>query len=979
MKKLGVDVGSTTLKIVLLSENDEILFSSYERHYSKISEKLVEALDKICDKFGDLCVKIAFSGSAGMGVSTAINAPFVQEVYAEKKAVEKFCPDTDVVIELGGEDAKILFLSGGFEMRMNGTCAGGTGAFIDQMATLMEVTPDELNDLAKNSEKAYSIASRCGVFAKSDVQPLLNQGAPKSDVAAGIFYAVVHQTVAGLAQGRKIGGNVLYLGGPLTFLSFLRSAFDDVLKVSGETPENSLYFVATGAALSPSCEERSLSKLKNDLLKNTSFGKYETCAPLFNSEEDYKAFKARHKKNSEGITVSSEPFGECFLGVDAGSTTVKILLTDKNGNVFRPFYTVSTGKPTEIVFDYLKKLYADYPNIKIAGSAVTGYGEKMIKSAFGMDFGIVETMAHYFAAKKFKPDVDFILDIGGQDIKCFKIRGGVIDRLFLNEACSSGCGSFLQTFAASLGCGIEEFSRLGLFAPAPVNLGSRCTVFMNSSVKQAQKDGATVENISAGLSISVVKNALYKVIRCSRAEELGKNVVVQGGTFLNDCVLRAFEREIGCEVIRPELSALMGAYGAALYAAEHAEKASGGLLTAKELARFKHEVRPIVCGGCGNRCDLTVNDFGDGKKFIAGNRCGKPLGEKKSNLDADDIYAFKLNRLSRYIGGERKQNAVNVGLPLGLNMYELLPFWHGFFTSLGFNVITSPLSSRELYLEGQYSIPSDTACYPAKLMHGHVEKLLQKNPDAVFYPDMSYNFEEGQGVDHFNCPVVAYYPQVLKANVKSLENTRFVCDFISLANRKVFEKRMSVILDKNFSSLAGKKFTRGDIKKAADAAYNEYYEYMADVKKACADIISRAEASGKPVIVLAGRPYHVDPEINHGVSGILTGLGAAVVSEDGVGINGKFQEVKVRNQWTYHARLYSAAKFVADSPKSRNIHLVQLVSFGCGVDAVTTDETRAIVEASGRKYAQIKIDEISNSGAVTIRLRSLLSVISDLS
>ena len=976
--RLGIDVGSTTLKTVLLGENDEILFASYERHYSKIAEKLNESINKIIEKYGDAVVKIAFSGSAGMGVAEALNASFVQEVYAEKKSVEKFCPGTDAVIELGGEDAKILFLTGGFEMRMNGTCAGGTGAFIDQMATLMEVTPETLNNLAVKNERVYSIASRCGVFAKSDVQPLLNQGARKEDVAAGIFYAVVHQTVAGLAQGRKIGGNVLYLGGPLTFMPFLRGAFDDVLKVKGVCPENSLYFVAMGAALSPSTSEISLSALYEKIKNVTSFGKYETVAPLFKNQAEYDEFTARHKKNSEGIKILSEPPKVGFLGVDAGSTTVKVLIIDENGNVFRPYYTKSTGKPTEIVQAYLTKLYEDYPNIVIAGSAVTGYGEKMIQSAFRLDYGIVETMAHYFAAKKFMPDVDFILDVGGQDIKCFKIKNGVIDQLFLNEACSSGCGSFLQTFAKSLGYEVEEFAKIGLFANAPVNLGSRCTVFMNSSVKQAQKDGATIDNISAGLSISVVKNALYKVIRCASAKDLGKNIVVQGGTFLNDCVLRAFEREIGGEVVRPELSALMGAYGAALYALKLKNKAARKLLTAEELKRFKHSVKNITCGGCGNRCALTVNDFGDGKKFIAGNRCEKPLGKSKDANKNDDIYAYKISRLSQYIGGERQNGKLNVGLPLGLNMYELLPFWHEFFVSLGFNVFTSPLSTREIYLEGQYSIPSDTACYPAKLMHGHIEELLKKNPDVIFYPDMSYNFDEKQGVDHFNCPVVAYYPQVLKANVKALEKTTFVCDFLSLANRKIFEKRITEILNERFSPIAGKTFTKKEISRAADFAYIEYSKYMEDIEAKATEIISRAQLEGKPIIVLAGRPYHLDPEINHGVNEILRGLGVAIVSEDGVGRFGVKQYVKVRNQWTYHARLYGAAKFVAESPEERNIHLVQLVSFGCGVDAVTTDEVRAIVEKSGRKYAQIKIDEISNSGAVTIRLRSLISVISEL-
>ena len=970
MKRLGIDIGSTTLKTVLLGENGEILFEKYQRHLSKIPETAVSVLSEIAEKFGDEEMTACLSGSAGMGVAETLNLPFSQEVYAEKTAVAKYCPETDVVVELGGEDAKIIFLTGGFEMRMNGTCAGGTGAFIDQMATLMKLTPEDLNELSKSHEKVYTIASRCGVFAKSDVQPLLNQGAKKSDVAAGIFAAVANQTVAGLAQGRKIEGNALYLGGPLTFLSELRTAFDKTLNLTGKLPENSLYFVALGAALSPSAEVTTAETLVSYFKNTASFGKYEQCRPLFVSKEEYEEFKNRHAKNSEGIKTLDKPNGKMYLGVDAGSTTVKLLLTDEDGNVFNPVYLPSVGKPVETVYDYLKKLYEKYPDIEIVSAAVTGYGEDMIKAAFHFDAGVVETVAHYTAAKKFRPDVDFILDIGGQDMKCFKIRNGLIDQLFLNEACSSGCGSFLQTFAESLGYGVEEFAKLGLFADAPVNLGSRCTVFMNSSVKQAQKDGASIENISAGLSISVVKNALYKVIRIAKAEDLGKNIVVQGGTFLNDCVLRAFEQELGVEVIRPAFSALMGAYGAALYA-QKLSKGSSSLITKEELENFSHKVANVTCNGCGNHCSLTVNTFSDGGKYIAGNRCSKPVTGAKTEV-SDDMYAYKLKYLSSYINTDRDDEKINVGLPLGLNMYELLPFWHAFFTELGFNVMTSPLSDRKLYEGGQYTIPSDTVCYPAKLIHGHIEALIRENADVIFYPDMSYNIDEKQGDDHFNCPVVAYYPQVVRWNIPDIKNVKFIYDFLSLAKPKVFERRIKEILGKYFPE---KDFTTKQISLATKAAYAEYAEYLESVRAEGERYIKKAKETGKPVILLAGRPYHVDPEINHGIHELISRLGAIVLSEDSIRPGKEKLITGVRNQWTYHSRMYNAAKFVANAPENLDIHVVQLVSFGCGVDAVTTDEVRSIVEKSGRLYAQVKIDEISNTGAVTIRLRSLMSVI----
>ncbi len=967
MKKLGIDIGSTTLKCVLLSEEGEILYKSYERHYSKITETLGTVLECLDCEYQGERFSVSLSGSAGMGIAENAGLPFVQEVFAEQIAVKNLAPGTDVVIELGGEDAKILFLTGGFEMRMNGTCAGGTGAFIDQMATLMNITPDEMNELAKHYEKLYTIASRCGVFAKSDIQPLLNQGARKEDVSASIFLAVVNQTIAGLAQGREFAGNILYLGGPLTFLSELRKSFDTALVTTGVCPENSLYYVSLGAAYSGSGEELSPKELAGRLLEAQGKGTYNRMQPLFESEEEYRAFKERHEKASLGTVEVTEPSGNLYLGIDAGSTTVKCVLSDDEGNILEPFYTLNNGNPVPLVKAYLEKILEKYPDAEIRASAVTGYGEEIIKSAFGADFGIVETIAHYTAAKRFRPDVDFILDIGGQDIKCFKIRNGAIDSLYLNEACSSGCGSFLQTFAGALGLTAEEFSELALYAKNPVDLGSRCTVFMNSSVKQAQKDGATVEDIAAGLSISVVKNALYKVIRCVSADQLGQNIVVQGGTFLSDAVLRAFEKELDKEVIRPKYAPIMGAYGAALFAKQRADAGfpCGGLISREGLQNFVHEVHATTCQGCTNHCALTINTFSGGRRFIAGNRCDRPLALKNAS-EKYDLYEYKTELLKACCQDQKEAGKPSVGIPLGLNMYELLPFWYAFFHRLGFSVLVSPFSTRELYTKGQHTIPSDTACYPAKLMHGHIEALLAMQPDAIFYPDMTYNADEHMGVNHYNCPVVAYYPQVLRMNIRELQETIYIDDFVSISDRKKFLSRMKEILSKYFPGLKGR-----EIAAATEDAYRAYADYFRKIREKAAEFMAVAREKKLPMIVLAGRPYHVDPEVNHGIHTLITRLGAVVLTEDSLSDKVAPFETVVRNQWTYHARLYSAAKYVALSKE--NINLVQLVSFGCGVDAITTDEVRAILEEKGKIYTQIKIDEISNMGAVTIRLRSLFS------
>lgn len=971
--KIGLDVGSTTLKCVVLDNKDTIIYRSYERHFSKITQKVHEMLSNIIAAFPtEQAADISISGSAGMGLAEDLHIPFVQEVYATRIAVRRLLPDSDAVIELGGEDAKILFLNGGLEVRMNGSCAGGTGAFIDQMATLLHISLDEMNDLAKTHEKIYTIASRCGVFAKSDIQPLLNQGAQKNDIAASIFAAVVNQTIAGLAQGRDIKGHVVYLGGPLSFLSELRASFDRILKIEGICPENSLYYVALGAAYSASGQMRDIASLADEVAGYHSKSKYISCAPLFREKSDYEAFLARHNSKTVSQREIATYEGKTYLGIDAGSTTVKAVLIDEENQILFSEYLSNSGNPVPIVKGFLEKLYNTKPGLVIAGATVTGYGEEIIKNAFQLDYGIVETMAHFLAAKQFRSDVDFIIDIGGQDIKCFKIVNGVIDNIFLNEACSSGCGSFLQTFAQALGYTVADFAAMGLFGDNPVDLGSRCTVFMNSSVKQAQKDGASVENISAGLSISVVKNAIYKVIRAPGPDALGKNIVVQGGTFLNDAVLRAFEKELGREVVRPVIAGLMGAYGAALYAKKQ-NKEKSTILSQEELGLFTHEVKATTCKGCSNHCRLTINTFGGFRResgnriYIGGNRCEKPLSGSDSTQNHYNLYEYKADLLASYKpeGGSRGR----IGIPMGLNLFELLPFWHAFFTSLGFAVVTSPPSTRKLYLSGQHTIPSDTVCYPAKIMHGHIEALIAEGVETIFYPCMSYNLEEGLGDNHYNCPVVAYYPEVIKANVPQVEQIRFIYSYLGLHRPKDFVKKIHKILNDNFGSIS-----LSEVKTAAQNAYDEYYGFLQKIKDKGVEYLALAKREKMPVIILAGRPYHLDGEINHGIDRLLAGFGAVILSEDSLGDLFEKNRTKVLNQWTYHARLYAAAEFVAKS-NDPNINLVQLVSFGCGVDAITTDEVRSILESAGRIYTQIKIDEITNLGAVKIRLRSLFAAL----
>ena len=961
--KIGIDIGSTTIKCVVLDEQNTIIHKSYERHFAMITEKTCEVIKGLVEQFQITePVVCAISGSAGMGLAERAKIPFVQEVYATKVAIGHRLPETDVVIELGGEDAKILFLMGNLEVRMNGTCAGGTGAFADQMASLMQVSVDEMNELAKQHEKIYSIASRCGVFAKTDIQPLLNQGARKEDISASIFYAIVNQTITGLAQGHPIEGNIVYLGGPLTFMSELRRSFDKTLDCTGVCPEDSLHFVALGAAYYAE-EAVDLSEALSIIGEKADVSAESSLQPLFRSQEEYDAFTARHDQHCVPRKEGTEYKGDAWLGIDSGSTTLKVVLIDSQGTILFSSYQSNQGKPIDIVQNTLLEMYEKYPEIHIVSSAVTGYGEEMIRNALGVDAGVVETVAHYTAARYFMPDVEFIIDIGGQDMKCFKLRNGAIDNIFLNEACSSGCGSFLQTFASSLGYPIEEFARLGLFGDHPVDLGSRCTVFMNSSVKQAQKEGVTVENISAGLSISVVKNALYKVIRVHSADELGKRIVVQGGTFLNDAVLRAFEQEMGVDVIRPDIAGMMGAYGAALYARQNG-KGTSGLLTREELKAFTYSTRSVTCKGCNNRCQLTVNDFGNGRRFIGGNRCEKPVTNQAQD-DSLNLYEYKLKLLSEYQPGSGTRGVI--GLPMGLNMYEMYPFWHAFFTSLGYQVKMSGFSNRKLYLKGQGTIPSDTVCFPAKMMHGHIQQLIEMGVDIIFYPCMTYNFDEKKGANHYNCAVIAGYPEVIEANTVNFGGIRYINDYVGPHARREFPNRIRQVLEAHLGA-----FTKAEIKQACDRAYAEYDAYMERIRRQAQTIITRARQQGKKIIVLAGRPYHVDPEINHGIHKLAAGLGFAVISEDAVAALVPKFKVNLLNQWTYHARLFSAAEYVAEQP---DMYLVHLVSFGCGLDAVTTDEARNILEDAGKLYTQLKIDEVTNLGAIKIRLRSLMAAI----
>lgn len=979
---LGMDIGSTTAKIVVI-DRGEIVWQKYERHFSQVRKKALELVKEAAPLLQGRRFCAALSGSAGLGLARAAGLPFVQEVFATGEVVEALEPATDVVIELGGEDAKVIFFRGGMDERMNGTCAGGTGAFIDQMATLLSVSIDELDAMSHCYERLYPIASRCGVFAKSDIQPLLNQGARKEDLAASIYQAVVDQTIAGLAQGRKIEGHVMFLGGPLHYCTGLRERFAQTLELTEEQalfPEYGRFAVAIGAAFYAGKQGRSFvyDEWVHHLEQATS-EQYDKVRhePLFVNREEYDIFLQRHGQVDVSYRDPQSYAGSAYLGIDCGSTTTKLVLITPDGELLYTHYSSNHGDPIRVVHEQLLHIYKLVgTSINIAASAVTGYGEELIQNAFHLDGGVVETMAHYRAAKFFDPEVDYILDIGGQDMKCLAIKNNSIDSITLNEACSSGCGSFIETFAKALGYPIDEFARLGLFAKAPVDLGSRCTVFMNSSVKQAQKDGAGIEDISAGLSESIVKNALYKVLRVHSAEELGSHIVVQGGTFLNDAVLRAFERELGGHVVRPSIAGLMGAFGAALYAKEFF-KAPTSMLSEQALLAFSHSAKTVTCKGCTNRCALTVNTFARGNRYISGNKCEKgtllALGEPVSaevEAGIPNLYRYKREWLRNLSNLGNKDAKRTIGLPMSLGMFELAPLWHAVFTELGFNVVMSGFSDKRLYAKGQYTIPSDTACYPAKLMHGHIERLLALQVDTIFYPCLTYNMKDhGQTDNYYNCPVVAYYSEVLAGNMDSLRQTKFIYPYLNVNNQKQLAKGLFECLSAHFDDISYK-----DVTSAVKQGMRAHQRFMDDVRHEGEHALAWARERGRRVIVLAGRPYHVDPGICQGIDQLIESLGFVVITEDCVSPKVAPARVRILNQWVYHARLYDAARYVA---LHDDCELVQLVSFGCGLDAITTDEVRSILEHAGRLYTQIKIDEISNLGAAKIRLRSLIGALEE--
>ncbi|MDD6880714.1 MAG: acyl-CoA dehydratase activase-related protein [Firmicutes bacterium] len=979
--KLGIDVGSTTVKIVLLDKLNKIVYKKYERHMSNVFEKVKELLGQLYEEQGNIDVQCVITGSGGLALSEKIGAKFEQEVITCSEAVERLIPETDIAIELGGEDAKITYFGKSIEQRMNGTCAGGTGAFIDQMAILLNTDGDGLNEAAKDANVIYPIAARCGVFAKTDIQPLINEGAPIENLAASIFQAVVNQTIGGLACGRKIKGKVAFLGGPLTYLSELRNRFIKTLELKEDEvifPENSKYFVAMGAAfMAEQCEKVSLCELIKkisavDTLKTESAKRVE---PLFKDEEEYKQFKERHAKAVVAKADLSKAEGPVFLGIDAGSTTTKAVLIDQDKNLLYSFYRGNEGNPLETTKSMLSEVYSLLPEkVYIAKSTVTGYGEGLIQAGFKADYGIIETMAHYKAAEEFLPGVDFILDIGGQDMKCMKIKDNAIYSIMLNEACSSGCGSFIETYAKSVDMSVEDFAEVGLMSKNPVDLGTRCTVFMNSMVKQAQKEGAEIGDIAAGLSYSVIKNALYKVIKLRNPDETGSKVVVQGGTFYNESVLRAIEKVLGKDVVRPEISGLMGAFGCALTSLANWQEGEVSLITKKdELEDFSAGTSNARCNGCENKCMLTITKFQDNKKFITGNRCEKGAGKTDETSDLPDLFEYKFNRLFSYKPLSIKQaSRGHVAIPRVLNMYENYPFWFTFFTKLGFRVILSPNSSKKLYEKGIDTISSDTACYPAKIVHGHIAELVSMGQKWIFYPCINHeHIEDISAPNHYNCPIVATYPEVIANNMDEVfkeAGVRFSHPFLPYDNDERLAKRMAEVLE-------FKNISEAEIKDAVKAARTEQERFKEDVRKAGEEALKYIEKNNKKAIVLSGRPYHLDKEINHGINKMITSYDMAVLTEDSICHLAELpRPIRVLDQWTYHSRLYKAANFVSSRD---DIELVQLNSFGCGVDAVTTDQVEEILENNKKLYTVLKIDEGTNLGAARIRIRSLKAAIDE--
>jgi len=973
---LGIDVGSTTVKLVVLDDENNIKYSRYERHMSNVFEKVKELLTDLSKNMGDISLKPTITGSGGLALSKLLDIYFEQEVVACSTAVERLIPETDVAIELGGEDAKITFYGQTVEQRMNGTCAGGTGAFIDQMAVLLNTDAKGLNEAAKDYKLIYPIAARCGVFAKTDIQPMINEGASIEDLSASIFQAVVNQTISGLACGHVIRGNVAFLGGPLSFLSELRKRFVETLNLPEEQiifPGNSKYFVAIGAAmLAVKNKEIPLSEILHrfnnisaDMVSETKHIK-----PLFVAQYDYFNFKARHDKAKIKRKELSKAKGKLFLGIDAGSTTTKAALIDEDNNLLFDFYKSNEGKLIEAVITILRKIYSQISkDAYIANTTVTGYGEGLTKAAFKADLGEIETMAHYKAAAEFLPDVDFILDIGGQDMKCMKIKDNAIYNIMLNEACSSGCGSFIETYAKSVNMDAKSFAKEALYSKAPVDLGTRCTVFMNSKVKQAQKEGATIGDISAGLSYSVIKNALYKVIKLRNSGEAGDHIVVQGGTFLNDAVLRSMERIIGKNVVRPDIAGIMGAYGAAIVAKEnYVEGTKSSILDPEELDAFTIENSHARCGRCENNCLLTINKFSDGSKYITGNRCEKGEGKAEGEKNIPNLYDYKFKRLFKYKPlSEEESRLGTIGIPRVLNMYENYPFWFTFFTKLGYRVVLSPQSSKAMYETGMETISSDTACYPAKLVHGHIQWLVDQGVKWIFYPSINYEKEEDDTApNHYNCPIVATYPEVIANNMDDVfeeAGVRFSHPFLP------YDAGVEVLARELYNTLNISGASPDDIVRAVIAARDEDSRYHGDVRKAGEYALRYARANNKKVVVLGGRPYHIDPEINHGLDKLINSFDMVVLSEDSIAHLGDLKRpIRVLDQWMYHSRMYKAASFVS---KTDDVEMLQLNSFGCGLDAVTTDEVEEILENSNKLYTVLKIDEVNSLGAAKIRIRSL--------
>ena len=978
---LGIDIGSTTVKIAVLGENNEVLFSDYERHFANIQETLSDLLGRAIYKLGSIRVSPMITGSGGLTLAKHLGVPFVQEVVAVSTALQDYAPQTDVAIELGGEDAKIIYFeNGNIEQRMNGICAGGTGSFIDQMASLLQTDALGLNEYAKNYKALYTIAARCGVFAKSDIQPLINEGATKEDLAASIFQAVVNQTISGLACGKPIRGHVAFLGGPLHFLPELREAFIRTLKLDDEhviAPTYSHLFAAIGSALnSPKEVETSLNEMRQKLASKIQMEfEVERMEPLFSSEADYLEFQQRHAKHQVPVGDLASYRGNAYLGIDAGSTTTKAALVGEDGTLLYSFYHGNDGDPLGTTITAIKDIYSKLPEgVSIVHSCSTGYGEALIKAALLLDEGEVETVSHYYAASYFEPDVDCILDIGGQDMKCIKIKNQTVDSVQLNEACSSGCGSFIETFAKSLNYSVEEFAHEALFAKHPIDLGTRCTVFMNSKVKQAQKEGAEVADISAGLAYSVIKNALFKVIKVSDASELGKRIVVQGGTFYNDAVLRSFEKIAGCQAIRPDIAGIMGAFGAALIARERyqfKECKNTTMLSIEDINALEYSTTMSKCKGCTNNCRLTINKFSGGRRFISGNRCERGLGKEKTNNHIPNLFAYKNERYFGYEPlSELEAYRGTVGIPRVLNMYENYPFWFTFFTRLGYRVVLSPPSTHQIYELGIESIPSESECYPAKLAHGHVQWLINKKVDFIFYPCIPYERSEFEDADnHYNCPIVTSYAENIKNNMDPIVKgeVEFLNPFLALTS----EETVTTGLVNKFGSL--KKIPESEIRTAAHAAWEELASCRADIRKKGEETLAYMEETGTRGIVLAGRPYHYDPEVNHGIPELINAYGIAVLTEDSIShLNPVERPLNVMDQWMYHSRLYAAANYV----KTRDdLDLIQLNSFGCGLDAVTTDEVADILTGSDKIYTSLKIDEVNNLGAARIRIRSLIAAI----